>query len=49
MGVKWSVREHEMIDLAVALLWGSVLWVLIGCCIAQVIGRASDLGGGSPS
>jgi hypothetical protein len=35
-----------MIALAVAFIWWSVLWVLwvlIGCCIAQVIGKASDL------
>jgi hypothetical protein len=34
-----------MIDLDV--LWLAMLWILIGCCIALVLGNASDLGRGS--
>jgi hypothetical protein len=33
--------------ISLALLWLAVLWVLTGCCVAQVIGTASDLGRGS--
>ena len=36
-----------MIDLD--LLWLGMLWVLLGCCIAPMIGSASDLGRESDS
>lgn len=30
--------------LTVALILGAVLWVLVGCLVARIVGGASDLG-----